>query len=200
MSARLLASLPLLFLAAACARSPVPCTSAGVCTEGRECLAHRCVPEGYTVATTDARRLVCEADGVSLLDGTLQLPSAGAPLRLDPRAGEATVLHFTPRWQTLREIEAAFLVVFPASAAPARLELSAVEKHPLGGRRLASTRRSGTVRGGGPLRVDVTDIVRSWRGGAPALGLALQSANDEPLDVHVASTERLAPRLELYGR
>ena len=79
MSARLLASLPLLFLAAACARSPVPCTSAGVCTEGRECLAHRCVPEGSTVATTDARRLVCEADGVSLLDGTLQLPSAGAP-------------------------------------------------------------------------------------------------------------------------
>ncbi len=153
------------------------------------------------MASADARRLLCELEGVSLLDGARQLPSAGASLRLDSSAGEATILHFAPRWQRFQELEAAFLVVFPASAEPARLELSAVEEHLLSRRpRLTATRRSGTARGGGPLRVDVTDIVRSWRGGAPALGFALLSASDEPLDVHLVSTERSAPRLELYGR
>lgn len=165
----------------ACTRGPEPCLNAGACAEGEECLANRCVPEGGEGVPLDSFRLVCR----------VQRASGTEPLRLE----------FDTRWQTFEHIDAAFLVVeAPGDAAPpfrVRAESEGTLRTQSG---VAAPTSEGLVASGGRVRIDVTDLVRSWQGSTLPRAIRLSRTDGAPLRVTLGTASGDAPRLEVYGK
>ncbi len=130
---------------------------------------------------SDSLRLVCE----------LERASQSTPL----------LLSFTPRWRSLDRVDAAFLVLDADGdvAAPLRIDVRSegtLISH--GGR--VPPRSEGLMARPGRSRIDVTDLVRSWRSSNGTHRLAVSTQDGSPLPLAWGTTGALPPRLEVYGR
>ncbi|MEJ7728706.1 MAG: DNRLRE domain-containing protein [Polyangiaceae bacterium] len=133
------------------------------------------------------------------------------------RGSTVLLLRYAPRWSDAAEVEAAFLVLEPLAGAPpvqgpVRVELARVlepwsaesatwARQPrLGLPALAATLRSAPP---GPLRLEVTHIVRGWakrpRG---EHGIAVLASGEDPFGAVFTSgrSDGQPPRLEVYLR
>lgn len=223
-------TLALLFVAAAgagCVRSPpgpaVCGPSAPCAAEGATCTLGRCrTKKDPLLALGDAKRLVLAPDEIALVSakgpsgGGAGLPEAVSFGR--EATGSATLLlHFGVPIKDKAEVKAAFLVLEPLPgatppASPVSIELARIVEpwqadFVSWGRQpgLALPER-GSVVGAtalGPLRLDVTHIVRAWAERRPEdRGLAVVA---EPGDAYGATyslgvSSGRAPRLEVYVR
>jgi hypothetical protein len=167
---------------AACTQGPAPCLNAGACSEGEECLANRCVPEGGEGVPVDSLRLVC---GLSRASGA------------DP-----LTLEFEPRWSVFENIDAAFLLLDtegdPGRLVRVRARSLGAQKTQLG---IASPTSVGLVEPPGRMRIDVTALVRSWQGSKRVPhAITLQVTDGPPLNLSFGTAHGAPPRLEVYGR
>jgi hypothetical protein len=113
-------------LSAACGPSAEPCTTPGVCGEGRECLANRCVRIGSDPVRLDSERFVLRPTSLRVLsDGRAETPSSVTFGSW--RGSSALYLHFEPAIAQRHTIDAAFLLLDPMPAPLASTE--AVELH-----------------------------------------------------------------------
>jgi len=220
MSPRWLAPLALVVFCG-CSRSPEPCASAGVCPEGQECLANRCVVAGGEPVSSDAERRVAEPSRMVVLSdahesGSEPLPP-GVTFGAEHRGSTALFLEFPPVWRGAHEIEAAFLVLEPLAGAQPSSEDVRVTAWRVRGRwnerdltrlrrpELAPPNADGIARTAPPtpLRIDVTDIV-SYLSKNPRsdFGIALESGGGSGTGATYATgaSGGRAPRLEVYTR
>jgi hypothetical protein len=220
MSHRWLAPLALLLLSG-CSRSPEPCASAGVCPEGQECLANRCVVAGGEPVGSDTQRRVAEPSRMVVLaadqdSGRDPLPP-GVTFGAEHRGSTALFLEFPPVWRGAHEIESAFLVLEPLSGAQPSSEDVPVTAWRVRSRwdesnlsrlkrpELAPPKADGIARTAPPtpLRIDVTAIV-SYLSKNPGsdFGIAVESGGGSGTGATYATgaSGGRAPRLEVYTR
>lgn len=202
--------------ALACAPGPQPCASAGVCADGFECLANRCVPLGADPVAPGSERVLLEPEQVSVLDeGKTRSPGhfvLGGAVH-----GEAHVfISFPLAAVQTRSLADAFLllepVADPVSAGPIRLEVWRIASSwtgntigPMNQPRLAPPRAEGIAHAGArsTVRVDVTELVHfALNNPASAHGLAIVADAGEGTGASFSTgtTTGPAPRLEVYVR
>jgi hypothetical protein len=183
------------------------------CPSDRECLAHRCLPQGAEpippvstrVVVGPTRSAVVRGEGVGRdLPATVTFGGPG-PLN------EQLLLRFPEAWADL-EVEAAFLELHPASEAepsgsdvPVRVYLAAAAwSGGVVGQAPAhrAPESLGLARTGPPtpLRIDVTALIRA-PGNQGAHGLLLRSADTRARGAtYLTGADGLGPRLDVYGR
>ena len=211
------------FAVAACARSPVPCTSAGACPSDSECLANRCVPLGSDPVSLDTRRIVLSPSEIAVVSARGGQDSALGALPASVTFGGASdgasalYLRFEPRWRGARQIDTAFLLLDPLPGAAADAADVSVEAWRIasdwerGGLswvrqpRRAPPYARGLARSSvpAPLRIDVTEIVRHWHEHARSeRGLVVESCSGDAFGASFATgaSGGAAPRLDLYVR
>ena len=203
----------------ACASGPVPCTAAGGCPKGTECLSNRCVPLGSDPVPEDSQRIVLRPTCIGLVSAhghsdAGELPPAVA-LGNRREGAVALYLQFEPRWQGLPLVHTAILLLDPLPGTHVSADEIAVQawrvEQPwqpaeltwLDQPDVAPPSTDALARSSPPatLRVDVTPIVHYWqehpRGNR---GLALKASADGTHGASYAtgSGGAVGPRLELY--
>lgn len=213
-------SLCLLALAAACSRGPEPCASAGVCPEGQECLANRCVVAGGDPVPADSQRLVLEPEQMAVVGNAATEPGelpAAVTFGGGANGTSTLYLKFPPVWRHKRRIEAAFLILEPMPATFGSAEdvamdvwrvrerwepssLTRIEQPELGPPRSRGLARSTPP---SPLRVDVTALVTHLAENAGSdHGIALRAGSGDSAGASFATgtSGGRSPRLEIYVR
>lgn len=199
-----------------CAAAPRPCLSPSACPDGNECLAHRCLPLGAEPVAPDSRRVVLDPVAMAVVRAGAREQSAlpptvtfGGPQSQD----EQLLVAFPDSWGPV-EIDTAFLLLEPAlDAEPSASDVE------IGVTIAASEWRSGTAgdmpsshgpkahglgrtRPPGPLRIDVTALVREMaRQTRSAHGFLVRAARPGPRGaVYSTGIDGPAPRLDVYFR
>lgn len=210
--------LSVLATSGACHRGPTPCVSASVCGDGLECLANRCVPSGGEPVSPKAIRAVLEPTRLAVVSAQIEPGALPTVVTFGSHARGATrlLLEFRDSLQ-LREVEAAFLLLDPASGVARGNEDVTVEAFRLADawddaalswvrapRRLLPS-ATGIARPSPPtpLRIDVTNIVRYLAAHPEAhRGLLLSAGAGAGAGVSFSTgiAGGQGPRLELYGR
>lgn len=205
--------------ALSCAPGPAPCTTAGTCPEGTECIANRCSVTGYDPASPTSRRWTREPSALVFTTGARSQARAGPALVFGNGAlGAARVLlAFDLPWSEVRRVESAFVVLSPlpgvvTGGADVRVRALSVREpwSPAdvargAAPRLAAPESSGIAQTSPPqaLRIDVTAWAE-WARAHPSLehGLALLASGGSDSGAAFASGESgdPAPRLEIYGQ
>jgi hypothetical protein len=208
-------------LLSACAPSPTPCTTPGVCGSGEECLANRCVPLGSEPVAPGSRRLLFRPHAIAVV-------SARGPAQTDPlpnavtfggekEGASALFLEFELRAHAIKSVDSAFLVLEPlpmSAPEPEQVEVDAwriAEPWDRGSvtwlaqPSLAPPRARGVAQSSplGVLRIDVSAIIRFWlRQPRQNRGLALKAPGGDGhgLSFATGASDGNAPRLELYVR
>jgi hypothetical protein len=208
-------------LASACAPSPTPCTTPGVCASGEECLANRCVPLGAEPVALESRRLLLRPHAVAVVSArgrtrTDALPNA-VTFGGEAEGASTLFLEFKLHAHEIKSLDSAFLVLEPlpmSAPEPARIEVDAwriAERWDkdsvswLAQPSLAPPRARGVAQSSPltVLRIDVSAIIRFWlRQPLHNRGLALKAAGGDGHGVSFATgaSDGSAPRLELYVR
>jgi hypothetical protein len=213
----------LLFLALASCAAPLgeahPCPESA-CGDGRSCVAGRCRSQDAPAPPGEALRVVLTPAAIAVV-GALGGGGGGEELPETVSIGRSsggTVVFFFRFEASLRddaEVESAFLLLDPLDGAPPattpiRFEMARVvepwrAEAVSAGRqpRLAVPLDAGSARArpGGPLRVDVTPLVRAWqKRAADDHGLALLARGDDAVGavVSTGATQGRGPRLEVY--
>lgn len=110
-------------LLAACTRTPLPCRSPEHCPAQSECLAQRCVALGLDPVTPGTTRLVVDAAAIAVVRPALPGRSSsgtGLPPTVTfggPEPSDEQLLVRFPRSWATRDVDAAFLLLEPASSA-----------------------------------------------------------------------------------
>lgn len=202
-----------------CAPAPVPCTGPTRCTQGFECLAHRCVPLGSEPVAENSQRSVAEVTEFAVIasggdfDGAL--PGFVA-LGAERMGTLELLLKFEPIWRTGGPAEHAFLLLDPlphSRSAPARVDVdvwrierpwSRTEVTWMSQPALAYPKASGIASSNGaPLRIEVTQLVNYLREHPEHdHGVALRAAavHDTGVSYATGVAGGSAPRIEVYGR
>lgn len=212
-----------LLLALASCAAPLgeahPCPESA-CGDGRTCVAGRCRSQETPPSSGEALRVVLVPAEIAVVGalggggGGEELPDTVA---IGRAAGGTVVffLRFEASWREDAEVESAFLLLdpldsAPPSTSPIRFEMARVVEPwraavVSAGRqpRLAVPLDAGSARArpGGPLRVDVTPLVRAWpKRGADDHGIALLARGDDAYGAVVSTgvTQGRGPRLEVY--
>jgi hypothetical protein len=204
-------------LLAACASSPIPCASPGACPAGLECLANRCVVEGYDPVAAGTERIVVRPSALAVAGAEPaggELP--GAITLGGAVASHALFLRFDASWRP-RDVESAFLLLDPVPASQPSAHEVAVVVWRVAGAWSETSIRAGErptlrapmargVAGSSPasvLRVDVTEIVR-WLDEHPqsdrGVALAADSQAGHGASFATGAAGGNGPRLELYVR
>lgn len=203
-----------LFMAAlACAPAQGPCLAPSDCSSGRECLAHRCLPQGAEPVPKGSARVVVEPTLSAVvresgLGGDLPATvTFGGPAPLN----QQLLLRFPEAWAHL-EVEAAFLLLHPATEAapsgsdvPVRVSLAGapwsggvVGHAPV--HQAPESMGVARTRPATPLRIDVTAQVRALQT-RTAHGLLLRGAATVSRGAtYLTGADGLGPRLDVYGR
>jgi hypothetical protein len=205
--------------ASAAGRAGTPCERGGACAAGTSCVVGRCRPAGAAPASGDSARQVVAPDELAVLSAHGPEDASPDAIAFGQAARGSTVLllRYAPRWADGAEVEAAFLVLEPLAGAPSvqlpvRVELARVlepwsaasatwARQP----RLGLPAPAATLRPAppGPLRLEVTEIVRGWakrpRG---EHGIAVVASGEDPFGAVFTSgrSDGQAPRLEVYLR
>lgn len=195
-----------------------PCTGAGACPAGL-CVAGRCRDAKDAPAKLEAARVVLAPSDLAILTargGDDTLPETIALGRAD--TGRAVLLfRFVSTWREDAEIQSAFFVIDPVEGAPLPVTPPTVEiariLSPWAGAtttwgrqpRLGLPEIAGSLRvlPAGPIRLDVTPLVRSWANHErDDHGLALLVGGDDPNGVLASTglTKGMGPHLEVYLR
>ena len=205
-------------IAASACGGTASCAVAGDCVEGTPCVLGSCQAEARVPVGGRTRRVVSSPKDVAAIAETLE-GSEHATLTLGGRGvGDAEILlAFDHQLALDADIEAAWILLDPVPAAPAATELVEIEardvpasfrgdeldwrRRPPLGRPVSTTRTRGAE--GAALRLDVTDLVRTWlhagrREGRVAL-LARGSA-DLGATFTTGLGAGIGPRLEVYVR
>jgi hypothetical protein len=203
----------ILFMSSGCAATRAPCVSPTDCSQGRECLANRCLPQGAEPVPLGSARVVVEPTRSAVVrEGGLgrDLPATvtfGGP----PALNQQLLLSFPEAWADI-EVEAAFLLLHPApdaeptgSDVPVSVSLAAaawsagvVGKAPA--RKSPETMGLARTRPPAPLRIDVTEQVRAL-GAQHDHGLLLRAEGDVTRGAtYLTGADGLPPRLDVYGR
>lgn len=204
---------------AACSRGPEPCASAGVCPEGQECLANRCVVAGGDPVPADSQRLVLEPEAMAVVGDPHEPGELPAAVTFGAGAGGTATLFlkFPPVWRHKQRIESAFLVLEPmpatfVSATDVHVDVWRVRERwepssltALKQPELVPPRSRGLARSSppSPLRIDVTALVTYLAENAGNdHGMALRAASGESAGASFATgtSGGRSPRLELYVR
>lgn len=195
-----------------------PCSGTGACPAG-VCVAGRCRDSKEAPAKIEASRVVLPPADLAVLTSrggddtlpeTVSLGRAGA--------GRAVLLlRFVSTWREDAEIQAAYFVIDPVEGAPLPVTPPTVEiarilspwqsatttwgRQP----RLGLPEPAGTLRvlPAGPIRLDVTPLVKSWaKHERDDHGLALLVDGDDPNGVLASTglTKGIGPHLEVYLR
>jgi len=203
-----------------CSRGPEPCASAGVCPEGQECLANRCVVAGGDPVRADSRRLVLEPEQIAVVQGNdVEPPELPAVITFGAGAvGTSTLyLKFPSLLQHRNRVEAAFLILEPmpatfGAAEDVNVDVWRVRERwapsSVSGLRqpdLGPPRARGIARSSPPsaLRIDVTTLVKVLAESPGSdHGIALRAGSGESAGASFAtgSSGGRSPRLELYVR
>jgi hypothetical protein len=208
-------------LSFACAPSPSPCTTPGVCGSGEECLANRCVPLGSEPVAPDTRRLLLLPRALAVVTARGPGPGETMPNAVtfggEKEGASALFLEFEIGSHPIKSLDSAFIVLEPlpmTSVEPAEVEVDARRIAERWNRdsvswlaqpALAPPRSRGFAQSSPftVLRIDVSAIIRFWlRQPLQNRGLALKASGGDGHGVSFATgaSDGSAPRLELYVR
>jgi hypothetical protein len=110
-------------LLAGCTGTPLPCRSPEHCPAESECLAHRCVALGLDPVAPGTRRMVVDAAQIAVVRPAVAGKSGagtGLPPTVTlggPEPSDEQLLVRFPRSWAARDVDAAFLLLEPASSA-----------------------------------------------------------------------------------
>lgn len=197
-----------------CAAAPVPCRAPENCSQGEECLAHRCVTLGTEPVPAQSERTVVEASRILVVTSDAEGPlPPTVTLGAEPSRDRALVLAFPNLWAS-QEVDAAFLLLEAAPAADPdsadvviRVALASGSWAAGAGpgapsERAPSSTGLGRARPPSLLRVDVTAQIRALRDSSDAdLGLFLSAKTRGAHGVTFLTGARGGtPRLDVYAR
>jgi hypothetical protein len=199
---------------AGCAAHARPCVSTA-CGTGSECVGNRCVPAGSEPVPRGTARVVLLPVAVAASEDLRGPGSTAVALGGARSRNAALYLRFTNGWKAEGEVEAAYLLLTPAtgvaeSPAPVPLEVwtaagawsadavtrGVVPPH-------ARPRAPGLAPpGGGTVRIDVLSLIHALRAAPYDDGLIVVAEPSEGPGVTIltGTAGTGAPRLELYVR
>jgi hypothetical protein len=196
-----------------------PCDPSQPCAAGGACVIGRCRPSDTAPVAADAARLVLRPSDMAVISSRADEDQHAETIAVGRASlGSLVVLlRYAPTWREEAEVSAAFVVLEPLAGAPpaqsaVRVEVTRILEPWSGettswGRqpRLGLPAPGATVRPAppAPLRIDVTEIVRSWaRRGDDAHGIALLASGGDPYGAVFTTglTGGRAPELEVYVR
>lgn len=189
------------------------CEGAPDCDVGKSCLVGRCRPATSAVVAPEARRVVLTATDVAVLTSRSPSPVQLEAIALGRAAlGEVVLLiRFDAALGPRVSVDSAFVTLDPVERAPAPrspidVSIAAIEapwdsssvswmRQPTTG--VAETVAGNLPRGRTPLRIDVTELLRS---SGLSNGVAIYAKGSDPVGALYSTGlgSGVAPRLEIY--
>lgn len=194
---------------AGCAAGPAPCRTASGCSPTQECLANRCALMGSDPVNPTSERRVITPNRFAVSQASSELWPSSARLG-GPRA-QRLFLDFDLEWESLGDVQSAFLLVYPAPGSadsrPVHIRVdrldsdwsaSGVAKGSLPS--LAGGGARAIAAGDHLVRVDVSHLLHGRLSHPTEFRGFSVSADEDASGGFVASTgvNGRSPRLELY--
>ena len=192
--------------------------SAGVCGNGMECLANRCVPTGGEPVSPKSTRTVLEPTRMAVVSSEIEPGPLPTVITFGSHARGATrlMLEFGPRISA-DKVEAAFLLLEPAQGVARGIGDIEVDAWRMAdpwddsalswvrGPKLVRPHAAGIARPRPPteLRIDVTRIVAYLAAhpeAYPALAVVAGAGSDAGVSFATGVASGRGPRLEIYSR
>jgi hypothetical protein len=209
---RFLALAPLL---AGCASAQQPCDQLNACPGALVCQVGRCAAAEAIPVHPEATRRVLDPLDALFLDGASR-EGTTSELRAASRGGGGALvlLRFEPAWQGAR-VERAYVLLAPAEGAfpvegaievqvsPVLEGWSSQAPSPLPALGQPESRAVLSFASPGPLRVEVTELVRGWalrRGQVHGLALRISGGDGLGARLSWGDLSGSNPRLDLYLR
>ena len=198
-----------------------PCDPSSACPAGASCVVGRCRPSDAPPSPPDTTRVLLPPADMAVIESRGRDADDGPPESIafgGAASGSVVVLlRFAASWRDEADVVSAFVVLDPLEGAPpaqspVRVDVARIlepwsSATATWGRqpRLALPELGATIRSRppGPLRIDVTRLVRDWpRRSADEHGIALLASGDDPFGAIYTSgaTSGSRPRLEAYVR
>ncbi len=181
----------------------LPCATPGACPAGQECLANRCVVQGYDPVAAGTRRIVVEPSALSVVSAKGEGDEGS--VTFGGRATGAVALHlaFAGGWREAGRVESAFLLLDAVPGSPPGRDDVPVVAWRVAGAALRPPFGRGVARSSppSPLRIDVTEIVRflvEHPRADQGIAVVATAGEGHGASYLTGAAGGAAPRLEIY--